>query len=817
MAVEIAADTATPVVAGRASGRAPRAASTRQSDAAPVPADDRPLPPPTTAARATVRPTVVRWLIAAVAATAGLAATIDGAAPTGDPAVDRILVAVAVGGITWLGAAALRWDAAVVTLLAGILTATWIGAAIGVVVAGVGFAVPVRPGLRGLLNAALIGVALNLAAHSQLGVFLGLSTIVAVALGLYVGAIGFLRRSKRTRRLVAGTLGAATALAFVAAFALAVVGYLAADDLRAGNDRTQQGLASLRSGDLPAARVAFAAAADAFEAADHRIDIPLTAPARYVPGLAQHHRVATELTDDAADAARFIALELERIDLDGLSTSEGRIDIDRVRALQSPLLAIEQRIGALQLSLAELDDPWLAPPVADRLDRLAADVAEQHRRSDDALTAAIAAPALLGGDGPRTYFVGFTTPSEARGSGGFMGNWAEVTVIDGHIEMTRFGRADDLNAGGDPTTRRIPTGEGFDPWLARYGPYNLSNGPGGTTGEEPWKNLNMSPDMTMTGRAIAALYPQSGGGELDGVFVMDVYSLARILRFTGPIGLPEGFAVDGQPYVTTDNAAAFLLHGQYRVTEVDTRVDVLEDFSRAVVDTLLSQRLPPPHELLDALGPMVDQGRITGWMARPDEQAVLAQVGLAGTLADPGDDDGLAIVFNNAAGNKIDYFLAADATYRVEADARTGHATATLTLTMTNNAPAEGEPGYVIGSPIGLPPGTNRTWVSLFTQLPVTSIRLDGGPIESEPSAEAGYFVTSAFVTLPPGATSTLTVEMTGPLDVLEQYELAVRTPPTVAPTQLTIDATWTDAGGTARREQRVVADPGAERLVLAP
>ena len=33
---------------------------------------------------------------------------------------------------------------------------------------------------------------------------------------------------------------------------------------------------------------------------------------------------------------------------------------------------------------------------------------------------------LLGQDGPRTYFVAFTTPAEARGAGGYMATWAEL-------------------------------------------------------------------------------------------------------------------------------------------------------------------------------------------------------------------------------------------------------------------------------------------------------------------------------------------------------------------------------------------------------
>ncbi len=770
------------------------------------------LAPPSTVDGTAWSPARVRRLVIVVSVLAGLLATIDGPQPTGGPLVDTVLVAVLVGGVTWLGAAALRWDAAVVTLIAGLTSLSIVGTLVGVVASVVGFVIPVLPGRRGVVNAALIGIAMNIAARSQLDVILGASTLVAVILGGYVAAVGFARRTNRSRRLIAVTAVAVGATMFVATVALGVFGYLAADDLRAGNTQTEAGLRALGDGDIDGARTSFDEAAASFDAAESRLGNPLVAAARFVPGLAQHHRTATELGSEAAEAARFLSGELDAIDLDALSVTDGRIDIDQVRAIQTPLLAIQLRIQSLQQTVADLDSPWLVPPVADRVDELADELAAQFQRSNDALSVASAAPALLGGDEPRTYFIGFTTPAEARGSGGFMGNWAEMTVTNGQIEMTKFGRADDLNEAGDPTVRRFSTGEeaGLDEWLVSYGPFNLNSGPDGTTGSEPWKNINMSPDIATTGRAIADLYPQSGGGQLDGVFIMDVYTLARFLNFTGPVPLP-----DSDQVLTADTAAEFLLNEQYDVTKVDARVDVLEGFSRSVIDTLLAGTLPPPTTLLDELGPMVDQGRFTAWMARPDEQAVIEQIGMAGTLPEPGTGDGLAIVFNNAVGNKIDYFLEADATYDVTADARTSMATGRLELTLTNAAPLDGEPGYVIGNPIGLPVGANRTRVSFFTRLPVTRALLDGNVAVTEPGTEADYFVTTVTVVLAAGDTATISLELDGRMDVADGYTLVTRTPPTVAPTSLDIDATWIDVDGARQRATDARSGPGAASLQL--
>jgi len=784
------------------------------------------LAPPSPVEGTAWSPAKVRWLIVAVSVGAGLVAAIGGPEPTGGPLVDLLLVTAAVGGVTWLGAAALRWDAALVTLLAGITSFSVVGAAIGAFAAVVGYVLPVIPGRRGIVNAVLIGIAMNIAARSQLGWFLGASTLVALALAAHLGLVALRRRTPQSRRAVAIAGVAVALVAFVATVGLGIFGYLATDDLRAGNAETRIGLAALGNGDVAAAQASFGTAAESFDAADARLANPLAAVAQFVPGLAQHHRVATELSREAADTSRFLSSELDAVDLDELTVTNGRIDIAQVRSLQEPLTAIQQRIASLQIKVADIDSPWLIAPVEDRIDELAIDLAAQRQRSDDALTVALAAPGLLGGDEPRTYYIGFTTPAEARGSGGFMGNWAEMTVTDGQIEMTRFGRADDLNLASDPTVRRFSSGQeaGLDEWMAGYGPFNLTSGPDGTTGSEPWKNINMSPDIATTGRAIADLYPQSGGGRLDGVFIMDVYTLARFLEFTGPIPLPDGAPASAASgtgsrptTLTADTAAEFLLNDQYDLTKVDARADVLEAFSRSVIDALLAGTLPSPTRLLDSLGPMVDQGRFTGWMSHPDEQAVLEQIGMSGTLLEPGAGDGVAVVFNNAVGNKIDYFLGASASYAVIADARTGTTSARLDVSMTNGAPVDGEPGYVIGNPVGLPVGTNRTRISVFTRLPVKQVLVDGQPAESEPGAEADYFVTSVYVLLPAGATAELTFEMDGPMDVADGYELVTRTPPTVAPTPLDIDATWIDPDGVEYRIADTLRDAGSARLELGP
>jgi hypothetical protein len=136
----------------------------------------------------------------------------------------------------------------------------------------------------------------------------------------------------------------------------------------------------------------------------------------------------------------------------------------------------------------------------------------------------------------------------------------------------------------------------------------------------------------------------------------------------------------------------------------------------------------------------------------------------------------------------------------------------TLTLDLVNDAPTDGEPGYVINNLVGLPVGTNRTWVSIFTRSPVTAVHLNGEPITSEPGSEAGYFVTSTFVVLPSAESAQLTFEMEGPLDVADGYGLQFRTPPVVGTLPVEVNATWFDEDGMSHRIDEQLDRPGLHR-----
>src|SRR5205085_2396418 len=143
--------------------------------------------------------------------------------------------------------------------------------------------------------------------------------------------------------------------------------------------------------------------------------------------------------------------------------------------------------------------------------------------SADALVRSI--PSFAGSAGPRRYFVAIENTAELRGTGGFIGNYAILSISRGRVKLSPFANSSALP---DLPVRAIPPPS---PQYARL--YNAFGGAGF------WLNLNMTPDAPTAARAIETLYQRAAGGRLDGVVFFDLEGLADLLRATGPITIPQ--------------------------------------------------------------------------------------------------------------------------------------------------------------------------------------------------------------------------------------------------------------------------------------
>jgi len=322
-----------------------------------------------------------------------------------------------------------------------------------------------------------------------------------------------------------------------------------------------------------------------------------------------------------------------------------------------------------------------------------------------------------------------------------------VTMDAGHITVTGFGRAPDLAVDGDT---------------------------------EHWTRITSAPNFPDVAKAIAAGYPAYSGHAIDGVIAMDVYSVAALMTLTGPIDLTSLTQT-----VASDSVAKFLLSDQYSLAQNrPDRIDMIEEVAGTTINKLLATTLPNPPDLVKLLAPLAAQGRLDGWSAHPDDEALFERMNMSGEMPDPAGGDALAVVINNVGNNKIDYYASGEQAYNVVTNSLAGTATATLDVSLRNGAPAGlADPAIVYADSQGAAPGTSVMQVDVQSMLPIVGITVDGVARPADATSTSNGLLDSRLdLQVAPQATVKIHVDLAGPLNLHDGYHLWLRNQAAVKP-----------------------------------
>ncbi len=545
-------------------------------------------------------------------------------------------------------------------------------------------------------------IAVNVLIRSDLGGFLGLSAIVGIGVCISLFVLGVTAPATRAIRRPAWiATGAVVLLAVLAVVGAAATATSSRSELTAGNRRAKEGIKALNSGDYGTAAALFGDSAAAFARADDKLGGVMAAPAYLIPGLSQNLSAGADLSAAARDAMSTASVALDQVDPSSLRLVDGAVDIDAIRAVEAPLVEVQDALVMLRSVADSVDSPWLVGPLQDELVQLDEKLDENEPRLENALSAVRLAPQMLGADGQRRYLLMFTTPAEARGLAGFMGNYAEITVDDGAIEVTKFGRRSELDryvrehgASCDTCSKEL---------LDRYGLFGLSAGPDGGASDTVWTAITLPGNFPYVGESAQSLYPQSGGQPIDGVISVDPYVIQALMKYTGPIEVPE-LGVTVKP----KDAAQFILQDQYVLAGDDAnadRIDGLETLGETAIRGLLAGDLPEPSELARDLGPLVDEHRLLMWTDDPDEQAFLDTAGMLGAMPPLVDETRILALRRQRRRQQDRRVPRPDGRVDDRQPTTMGARSLVADVTSPTTRPASGLPRYVIGNALGLPPG----------------------------------------------------------------------------------------------------------------
>ena len=356
---------------------------------------------------------------------------------------------------------------------------------------------------------------------------------------------------------------------------------------------------------------------------------------------------------------------------------------------------------------------------------------------------------MLGQDGPKRYFLAFQNEAEARGTGGLPGAFAIVEANHGKLGFTRME--------SDTTLNGIAATVDFGPDY-----HHLYDGAGTTT---LYVNGNLSPHFPYAAQIWASMWQKYSGQQVDGVIAVDPTALGYLLAVTGPATLPDKSQVSAANAVALTQSTSYAKFGGTSAAAIAQRKAYQLDIASAASKKILGAR-GDPAALLRAAGKAAGERRILVWSADPAVQADLAQTSVAGIIpTTTAPYVGLSIV--NDGGNKLDYYLDRSLTWQ-----RTGCGPTrrtTVTITLTNNAPASGLSPYVTGRSDShsypVKPGDNRLEVSYFATQGalMEAVTVAGQPGTASIGAEHGHPVYTVDLELPRGTSRTIVLHLSEP------------------------------------------------------
>lgn len=422
-----------------------------------------------------------------------------------------------------------------------------------------------------------------------------------------------------------------------------------------------------------------------------------------------------------------------------------RINLQALRDAAPSLADTATAAEALAADAAGVGSTFIGP-IEDARVQLQQQTSDLSTLLGNVSTAAEIAPAMLGADGPRTYFIGFQTNAEARGTGGLLGGFAELLAVDGTVRVDELASNRDLPIQGK---QPIDLGPDFE---RQYGHSRPT---------VDFRNSNVSSHFPYAAQIWRSLWEQESGVQVDGVIGTDPVALSYLLDVVGPVTMPDGEKITAQNVVELTESTAYS-----RFADNNTaRKRYLQTVAAKVVERMTG-KISRPQALLEALGKAANEGRIAVWSSVPSEQAALAATALGHTV--PDDDAPYAsLVVNNLGGNKLDYYLGRDLEY--VADGCVGNTRKSrVTARLTNNLPDGDYTQYVAGmfdNPMGAPVGTNLTNLSLVATrgAKLDKVTVDGKPAFAFTGAELGHPVFDVQFPVPQGRTVEVVFELTEP------------------------------------------------------
>ena len=260
---------------------------------------------------------------------------------------------------------------------------------------------------------------------------------------------------------------------------------------------------------------------------------------------------------------------------------------------------------------------------------------------------------LLGVDQPRTFLVQTMDRAELRGTGGFTGQYGELTINGGRVAPFSLTDISLLEYTGTSVTQGQPAPTQYRSWwpFANWG----------------LRDSNISADFPTSAQVAINLYKQETGHTVDGLISFTPVMIEHILSIIGPVQVPGyNTTVTAQNledllhYYQLDNSG---INKQIQLNQGATNTSTSERkrFTSYVASLLLARvRSAPSSELLAIAHQVLDDLQtkdLQVYFTDPAAEKVLMHYGYAGQIDRSTTHDSLFVVQQNLSASKASQYV----------------------------------------------------------------------------------------------------------------------------------------------------------------
>jgi hypothetical protein len=333
--------------------------------------------------------------------------------------------------------------------------------------------------------------------------------------------------------------------------------------------------------------------------------------------------------------------------------------VTKLSILKTYITKAQPHVALATEALNEVDPDVLPSEYSEQVANLKDRTPELNNALSEFITFSDTLKMILGENRKMRYLVAFQNNTELRATGGFVGSFAQIDVLNGEIV--------DIN---------IPGGGSYDvqgqlaAFVAPPAPLTLVN--------PRWEfhDANWFPDFPTSASKMMWFYEKSGGPTVDGVIAVNATMLPDLLAILGEVEMPE--------YNKTINSENFLFETQ-KIVEVEYKnlntapKQFIGDLAPKLLERMKTADMPTMLAVLGRLGTGLQEKDVQFYFDNNALEAQMNQLGWSGQIIETSGDY-LMVVDTNLGGGKTDTVI--DQNIDVQVDvADDGSITNTVTVT----------------------------------------------------------------------------------------------------------------------------------------